>query len=128
MFDPVAEIDPQARLNRRQSSAALSARGFPVAEATLATLASRGGGPRFSKFGPRCVYVWADLINWAESRLSAPVNVVGGYRFPNAPVVDLSPLPSGKARRPPPAERCQEEFRGKIDRLQAEIRAAPADL
>jgi hypothetical protein len=74
MFNPAAEIDPQARLNRKQCSAALSARGFPVVEATLATLASRGGGPRFSKFGPRCVYVWRDVISWAQSRLrSLPV-------------------------------------------------------
>ena len=48
MFDPSGEIDPAARLTRAQ---ALTCRGYKVAPATLATLATRGGGPPFAKFG-----------------------------------------------------------------------------
>ena len=80
MFDPTAQIDLEARLDRKQSAAALTAHGFKTSEATLATLASRGGGPVFSKFGPRDVYRWADLLSWAQGRLTGPVNSTSQLR------------------------------------------------
>ncbi len=64
--------DPEARLTRRAAAAALTAAGFPTAGASLATLASRGGGPVYRRYGPRALYRWGDLIQWAESRLTAP--------------------------------------------------------
>ena len=64
------EINPDARLGRKQTADALSAAGYPIAEATLASMASRGGGPLFSKFGPRVLYRWRDALDWAEKRLS----------------------------------------------------------
>jgi hypothetical protein len=67
-----AGIDPATMLTRRAAAAALNAAGYPVAETTLATKATRGGGPPFCKFGPRALYKWADLITWAEARLSEP--------------------------------------------------------
>jgi hypothetical protein len=47
--------------------------GFGAVD-TLATLATRGGGPRFRKLGRFPVYTEADLDSWAESRLSVPVS------------------------------------------------------
>jgi hypothetical protein len=75
MFDSLKNIDPETRLDRAQSAQALTEHGFKTAKSTLATLASRGGGPTFQKFGKAHVlYRWADLVAWAQKRLSQPVN------------------------------------------------------
>ena len=68
-----AETNPDALLTRKRAAAALTAHGYQTAESTLATLASRGGGPIFQKFGPRVIYRWADLLAWAKDRTSQPV-------------------------------------------------------
>ncbi len=65
--------DPNARLTR-DAAAALTEVGFPVATATLATKATRGGGPPFQKFGTRPLYVWRDALAWAQLRLGPVVN------------------------------------------------------
>jgi hypothetical protein len=65
--------DPDAFLPRSGTAAALTERGFPVSDKTLATIASRGGGPRFHRFGRRIVYRWRDAVEWAEKRLSPPM-------------------------------------------------------
>jgi hypothetical protein len=59
-------------LTREQTSAALTEIGFPVKSKTLATKATRGGGPPYSLFGSRVLYRWADALSWAQSRLSKP--------------------------------------------------------
>ncbi len=57
-------------LTRPAAAEALTAAGFPVSKATLATIASRrSDGPRFRRFGPRVLYEWSDLLDWAQSRL-----------------------------------------------------------
>jgi len=61
-----------ALLTRVQTAAALKESGFPCAPASLATMASRGGGPKYHRYGARVLYRWADVLRWAESRLSAP--------------------------------------------------------
>jgi hypothetical protein len=61
--------DPEALLARKPLSAALKEAGFPIAPATLATKASRGGGPPFRKFGPRALYPWGTSLEWARSKL-----------------------------------------------------------
>ena len=66
--------DPEILLTRDQAAAALTAAGFPVKPKTLATKASRGGGPPFRRFGAKPLYRWADCVEWARSRLSAPVH------------------------------------------------------
>ena len=58
---------------RRNAAAALTDAGFPTAPATLATLATRGGGPVYRRYGNRVIYRWSDLLDWAQSRLSAPM-------------------------------------------------------
>ena len=64
--------DPNALLTRDATAAALTAAGFPVKSKTLATKASRGGGPPFCKFGPRPLYRWCDSLAWAEAQLKPP--------------------------------------------------------
>jgi hypothetical protein len=63
--------DPDARLTREALASALTAAGFPVKPATLATKATRGGGPPYQLFGVRPLYRWGDAVAWAQHRLSA---------------------------------------------------------
>jgi len=66
-------VDPDALLTRAAAAVALNNAGYPIARATLATKATRGGGPPFRRFGQRVLYRWGDLLDWAQSRLSAPM-------------------------------------------------------
>jgi hypothetical protein len=61
-----------ARLTRQEVAAALTAAGFPIAWTTLATKATRGGGPTFTKFNGRVLYRWADALAWAKAQTTAP--------------------------------------------------------
>jgi hypothetical protein len=60
---------PDAILPRRQTAAALTEAGYPISPSTLSTMATRGGGPPFFKFGPKAIYRWGTALHWAESRL-----------------------------------------------------------
>jgi hypothetical protein len=62
--------DPEMLLTRRDAAAALTEAGYPTAAATLAT---RGRGPVYRRYGTRVLYRWYDLITWAESRLGPPM-------------------------------------------------------
>ncbi len=62
--------DPNALLRRKPTAEALTAKGYPITDKTLATKASRGGGPPFRSFGRVPLYRWGDAIAWAEARLS----------------------------------------------------------
>ena len=64
--------NPDALLTRGRTAEALTEAGFPITAKTLATKATRGGGPPFSKFGLRVLYRWADALAWAQGRLTAP--------------------------------------------------------
>ncbi len=64
--------DPDALLTRQMLGAALRASGYPVADKSLATMATRGGGPPYQLFGRRPLYRWRDALAWAEARLSEP--------------------------------------------------------
>jgi hypothetical protein len=66
--------NPDARLTRNATAAALTEAGFPIKSTTLATKATRGGGPPFQRFGSRPLYRWADALRWAESRLSPMIS------------------------------------------------------
>ena len=67
-------IDENALLGRADAAKALTAAGFPVSPATLATKATRGGGPRYRLFGRRPLYRWGDALERAHGRLSEPVS------------------------------------------------------
>ena len=71
MSSPIPTED--TLLTRDQTAAALTAVGFPITRATLATNATRGGGPPFQRFGPRPLYRWGNALQWAQSRLSRAV-------------------------------------------------------
>jgi hypothetical protein len=62
--------NPDALLTRQQAATALTESGFPISPKTLATMACRGGGPPFHRFGPRVLYQWGSSITWAKERLS----------------------------------------------------------
>ncbi len=68
----MANPSPDSMLTRDKGAAALFDIGYPVTKATLATLASRGGGPLYQRFGRRVLYRWENLLSWAEGRCSAP--------------------------------------------------------
>ncbi len=62
----------EALLTREAAAAALTAAGYPVSPRTLATKATRGGGPPYSLFSGRALYRWGDAIEWAQSLMSPP--------------------------------------------------------
>ena len=62
---------PNSLLTRGRTAEALTEAGFPVRAKTLATKATRGGGPPYRKFGRRVLYRWGDALAWAEGRLTA---------------------------------------------------------
>lgn len=68
MHTPAAD----ALLSREQCAAALTAAGYPIKPKTLATKATRGGGPPYGVFGVRALYRWGDALAWAESQTIAP--------------------------------------------------------
>ena len=72
---PAAAIptDPDTLLRRRPLSDALTAAGFPVANATLATLAVRGGGPPFQRWGRIPLYTWGTSLHWARAWIAKPL-------------------------------------------------------
>ena len=61
-----------AMLTRRATAEALTEAGYPTAELTLATMATRGGGPLYQLYGRKPLYRWADALEWAQARLSKP--------------------------------------------------------
>jgi hypothetical protein len=72
MADPIPS-DVDALLTREQTAAALTSAGFPTKAKTLATKATRGGGPAYRHWGARPLYRWGDVLSWAQARLTEPV-------------------------------------------------------
>jgi hypothetical protein len=71
MAHPIPE-SPDTLLGRKENAEALTAAGYPISKATLATMASRGGGPLYRSFGKHPRYRWGDSLAWAQARLSPP--------------------------------------------------------
>jgi hypothetical protein len=69
-----SNLVPSALLPRKDCAKALTEAGYPVSPKTLASMATRGGGPGFHKFGNRVLYRWADALDWAEARLRGPIH------------------------------------------------------
>jgi len=65
--------DPDTLFTRAPLAAELTRSGIPISPATLATKATRGGGPPYRLFGRRPLYRWGDALEWANGMLSAPV-------------------------------------------------------
>jgi hypothetical protein len=64
----MALLTRESRLTRSRCALALTEEGFPIKAATLATLASRGGGPEYEVFGKSTIYTWGKALDWARSR------------------------------------------------------------
>jgi hypothetical protein len=60
-------------LRRAATARALTEAGHPIAPATLATMASRGGGPPYRLWGRVPLYRWGDALAWARSRTNDPL-------------------------------------------------------
>jgi hypothetical protein len=91
--------DPESLLTRDQAAITLKAAGFPVSKATLSTMASRGHGPIYRRFGPRVLYRRADLMDWAKRRLSGPRSSTSEADVLPAPSTSESDAPSAQRRR-----------------------------
>jgi hypothetical protein len=70
--DGAGELRPF--VNRVEAAALLTELGLPLAPATMAKQAVRGDGCRFRHWNGRVIYSSTDLIAWARTRLSQPVN------------------------------------------------------
>jgi hypothetical protein len=68
----LSKLFPSTLLRRTDCAAALTESGYPTSPKTLATLATRGGGPPYHKFGRTVLYRWSNALGWAEARLSPP--------------------------------------------------------
>jgi hypothetical protein len=88
--------DPNTLLTRTQTAHALTEAGYPTSPATLATRASRGGGPPFQKYGPRAIYRWGSSLAWAKGRLSDPVHTTSELH--TARQVGLTAMPRSTQR------------------------------
>jgi len=51
--------------------------GLPLARGTLQKYATTGEGPRYHKFGQRCVYRRENLDAWMATKLGRPVTSSG---------------------------------------------------
>ena len=63
----------RAFLSRAEAAEYVQSHGLPLARGTLQKYATTGGGPRYHKFGQRCVYRREDLDAWMETKLGRPV-------------------------------------------------------
>lgn len=61
-----------ALVKRKQGAAALTESGFPTSPTTLATKATRGGGPPYHLYGKVALYRWGDLLDWAKASMRPP--------------------------------------------------------
>lgn len=66
------DLHDNMMLRRKVTARALTEAGYPVAASTLATMASRGGGPPYRLWGRVPMYCWGDALRWARSRTSSP--------------------------------------------------------
>jgi hypothetical protein len=72
-MSPAIDTKPRRWLRRRQASAHIEEKyNIPCAEATLATMAVRGGGPPYSRVGNTALYAEDNLDEWALEKLSTP--------------------------------------------------------
>lgn len=66
-------LDEDTLLRRGPFAQELTNAGYPTKSATLATMATRGGGPPYELWGPLPLYRWGPGLRWARARLRAPV-------------------------------------------------------
>jgi hypothetical protein len=77
---PLDSVDPRTFLTRYQVADTLEACGIPLSYDTLATKATRGGGPPFRIFGKSAVYQWADVVAWVKETIGEPARTTSEHR------------------------------------------------
>jgi hypothetical protein len=77
---PLENIDPRTFLTRFQVAETLELCGIPMSSDTLATKATRGGGPPFRIFGKSAVYQWADVVAWVIETMGEPARTTSEHR------------------------------------------------
>jgi hypothetical protein len=99
--------DRRRNYRRREAAAYIREKhNVPCAETTLATLASRGGGPCFYLFGKIPIYPEEGLDSWVEARMGAPVRSTsearGVPREPHrkAPTASTTPAEPSRLGKP----------------------------
>ena len=66
-------ITARAFPSRAEAAEYVQSHGLPLTRGTLQKYATTGGGPRYHKFGQRCVYRREDLDAWIATKLGRPV-------------------------------------------------------
>jgi hypothetical protein len=69
-----SSANEDALLGRAELAEELTKRGYPIAGSTLATMAVRGGGPPFSKWGVHVRYELSAALAWAKNRMTPARN------------------------------------------------------
>jgi hypothetical protein len=77
--------DPGTLLRRKTTAAALTEAGYPTAPSTLASMATRGGGPPYRLYGRVPLYTWGEALAWARARLSQPIRSTSELDTPRPP-------------------------------------------
>lgn len=77
-------IHHDQQLTRKQLSAALEERGYRISPATLATKATRGGGPPYSVFCGRALYQWGPALTWARTTAGTPHSSTSEHQIQTA--------------------------------------------
>jgi hypothetical protein len=81
MIDP-RKLPPDALLTRTEVADALTELGFGITKQSLETMAVRGNGPAYCRWGAGAVrYRWQDALNWAHGRLSDPHASTAAHRL-----------------------------------------------
>jgi hypothetical protein len=73
-------IPAETFLTRLKVAQAQNACGVPCSPKTLASDASRGGGPPYHRFGRIVLYRWGDVVHWAVAKLGAPAATSSEHR------------------------------------------------
>jgi hypothetical protein len=90
-------IDPNHFLTRAQTSAALRDElGIDVPRSSLDTMASRGGGPKYYRFGNRALHRWGDTLEWIRGRLGPAITCAAELDAFTVPAPESAPHSSEK--------------------------------
>jgi hypothetical protein len=71
-------------LSRKETAEFLRAQGLPIKAGTLECLATRGGGPPYHRFGRRAVYDPAEVLAWANARVTIAAETASEHRVQEA--------------------------------------------
>ncbi len=77
--------DNDRPLRRREVAEYLTRAGYRISEATLSTLATRGGGPPMTYWGRLPLYDRHAVLAWAKARAGDPVASTAERRARNQP-------------------------------------------